>query len=295
MRRKRCRVSVSGRAGRSRWPRRAAAGRPRSPGPEAAAPVAGSAVVQGTVTGAGAGLQVGVVGTSLVGAVDDEGQFVLVGVPAGTATLRFEGAGVDARVPVPGLQDGLVTSITVQLSGGTAQLTGDAELHADRRDVLLGRRSSTIAGTQLVVAGRRVDASQIKKVWRGGRRIQLSDLQVGEKLKVWGTLRGDGVVVAEEIEARTPGAGPTGWVEFSGEGGVGRSASAPRRPTRHLRDADARRRRPRGEDRRPRRGSSGRTGPLSPPARSRSGRPGDRRGLEQGRLRARGEGGGDRR
>ena len=88
------------------------------------APVSGAAVVQGTVTGAGASLQVGVVGTPLVTAVDDEGQFVLSGVPAGTATLKFEGTGVDTRLSVPGLQDGLVTSITVQLSGGSAQLTG---------------------------------------------------------------------------------------------------------------------------------------------------------------------------
>jgi hypothetical protein len=33
---------------------------------------------------------------------------------------------------------------------------------------------------------------------------------------VWGTLRGDGVVVAEEIEARTPGGGTGTWVEFRG-------------------------------------------------------------------------------
>jgi hypothetical protein len=183
-------------------------------GPEAEAPVAGAAVVQGTVTGAGAGLQVGVVGTALVTEVDDEGQFVLSSVPAGTATLKFEGGGVDARVAVPGLQDGLVTSITVQLSGGTAQLTGTPNCTPTAETAFSGVLEQ-IAGTQLVVGGRRVDASEVKKVWRDGRRIQLSELQVGEKLKVWGTLRGDGVVVAEEIEARTPG-GPTGWVEFRG-------------------------------------------------------------------------------
>ena len=37
-------------------------------------------------------------------------------------------------------------------------------------------------------------------------------------MKVWGTLRGDGVVVAEEIQALTTEPGPTGWtwVVFSG-------------------------------------------------------------------------------
>jgi hypothetical protein len=185
-------------------------------GPEAAeVPVAGAAVVQGTVTGARSGLQVGVVGTPLLTEVDDEGQFVLSSVPAGTATLRFEGAGVDARLSVPGLQDGLVTSITVQLSGGSAQLAGTPNCTPTAEAAFSGVLEQ-VSGTQLVVGGRKVDVSQVKKVWRDGKRIQLADLRVGEKLKVWGTLRGDGVVVAEEIEARTPGGSPTGWVEFKG-------------------------------------------------------------------------------
>jgi len=171
--------------------------------------------VQGTVTGARSGLQVGVVGTSLLTEVDDEGQFVLSSVPAGTATLKFEGAGVDARLSVPGLQDGLVTSISVQLSGGSAQLTGTPNCTPTAEAAFSGVLEQA-SGTQLVVGGRKVDASQLKKVWRDGKRIQLSELELGEKVKVWGTLRGDGVVVAEEIEARTPGGGTGTWVEFRG-------------------------------------------------------------------------------
>jgi hypothetical protein len=185
---------------------------PETPGP---APAVGAAVVQGTVTGAAAGLQVGVVGMSLVTEVDAEGQFVLSGVPAGTATLSFQGGGFDARLSVPGLRDGLVTSIKVQLSGATAQLTGTPNCGPTAEAAFSGILEQ-ISGTSLVVGGRAVDASQVSKVWRDGRRIQLSELQVGEKLKVWGTVRGDGTVVAEEIEARTPGGNPEGRVEFRG-------------------------------------------------------------------------------
>jgi hypothetical protein len=185
-------------------------------GEEAGPPVAaGRAVVQGTVTGGGAGLQVGVVGTSLVTAVDVDGQFVLSGVPVGTATLRFGGAGVDARVDVPGLKDGFVTSITVQLQGGSARLAGMPNCTPTAEAAFSGVLEQ-VTGPDLVVGGRRVDASQVKKVWRDGRRIALSELEVGEVLKVWGTLRGDGTVVAEEIEARTPGVSPGVWVEFRG-------------------------------------------------------------------------------
>jgi hypothetical protein len=184
-------------------------------GPETETPpAAGAAVLQGTVTGAGSGLQVGVVGTSLATDLDDEGQFVLSGLPAGTVTLRFEGAGVDARVEVSGLQDRQVTSITVEVSGGSARLTGTPNCGPTAETAFSGVLEQ-MAGTSLVVGGRSVDASQVRKVWRDGRRIELSELRVGEKLKVWGTVRGDGTVVAEEIEARTPGGGD-GWVEFRG-------------------------------------------------------------------------------
>lgn len=187
-------------------------------GPEAGPPVVGNAVVQGTVKGAGGGLRVGVVGTPLVAPVDDEGQFALSGVPAGTATLRFEGAGIDARVPVPGLQDGQVTSVTVQLSGGAAQLAGTPSCTPTAETFFSGTIDS-LALPRLVVAGRTVDASEVRKVWRGERRIQLSDLQASEKVKVWGTLRGDGVVLAEEIAALTTGPGTSGetWVAFTGK------------------------------------------------------------------------------
>jgi len=185
--------------------------------PEAGASATGAAVLQGTVMGSQSGLQVGVVGTPLVASVDDEGQFALAQVPAGTVTLRLEGAGIDARVSVAGLQDGQVTSIKVQLAGGAAQIVGTPSC-APTAETFFSGMLESIAGTRLVVSGRPVEAGPSVKVWRGDRRSTLDSLQVGDKLKVWGTLRGDGVVVAEEIQALTTEPGPTGWtwVVFSG-------------------------------------------------------------------------------
>jgi hypothetical protein len=187
-------------------------------------PVAtGNAVVQGTVRGSTLGLQVAVVGTPLTAPVDDEGQFALSNVPPGSATLRFEGGGVDARVTVSGLVDGQVTSLDVTVSGGSAQVTGTPTCTPTAETFFSGTIDS-ISGTQLVVSGRRVDASQNQKVWRGERRIQLSELQAGEKVKVWGVLRGDGVVVSEEIAALTGGGG-SGETWFSVDGKIDAVAS----------------------------------------------------------------------
>jgi hypothetical protein len=193
----------------------------------------GAAVLQGGVVGAGLGLgssaatspvhalaggsgwTVTVVGTSLSAEVDDDGRFVLSGVPAGSVSLRIEGPGVSAQVSVSGLVDGQVTSIEVRISGGSAQLTAPPAC-APSAETFFSGTLDAIAGNRLVVAGRSVDTSQLQKVWRGERRIQLSELVVGEKVKVWGQLRGDGVVVADEIAALTSDGGET-WVTFTGK------------------------------------------------------------------------------
>jgi hypothetical protein len=182
-------------------------------------PVAsGAAILNGVVTGAGEGTRVVAVGTPASATVDEDGAFVLTSLPAGTANLRFEGGGANATVAVPGLQDGLVATVQVRVTGATAELAGPVNC-ASTADTFFSGLIERIAGTQLVVAGRTVDASQLQKVWRGERRIQLSELQVGEKVKVWGKLRADAVVVAEEIAALTTGSGETGetWTSFTGK------------------------------------------------------------------------------
>ena len=105
----------------------------------------------------------------------------------------------------------------MQLSSGSAQLAGTPTCTPSAETFFSGPLESA-SGPRLVIAGRTVDASQVQKVWRGDRRIQLTDLQVGEKVKVWGTLKGDGVVLAVEIMALTwgPGTAET-WVVFTGK------------------------------------------------------------------------------
>jgi hypothetical protein len=203
-------------------------------------PTVGIAVVQGTVVGpsstaapmgasstgapgdgftalsGGDGLTVRVEGTHISTGVDEEGQFILSGLPPGTVTLVFEGSGTSAHLTVSGLRDGQVLSLQVHLSGGTATITSQQPCTPTKETKLIGKLDS-MKGTQLVVRGRPVDASEIRKVWRGSSRTQLDELKVGEKVKVWGTLRGDGVIVAEEIEALDAGDNEKKWVTFRGK------------------------------------------------------------------------------
>jgi hypothetical protein len=184
-------------------------------------------VVQGTVVGGGfaapsgdvtalsrgGGLTVSVEGTSLSTNVDEEGQFILTQVPAGTVTLIFEGPGINARLTISGLVDGQVLSLECLVNGSSVEVTTPAHTTPTKRTKITGHLES-IAGTQLVVDGHRIDASQVSKVWRGDSGTKLEHLRVGDKLKVWGTLKGDGVLVAEEIQARSKGQDT--WVVLDG-------------------------------------------------------------------------------
>jgi hypothetical protein len=195
----------------------------------ATATLTGAAVIQGTIVGGGfvasssdgfaarsgdSGWMVRIEGTALSTAVDEEGEFILSDVPASTVTLIFEGPGQTARLSVSGLLDGQVLSLQLYLSGGTVTITSQ-EPCAPSRDTKLTGALDSMSGTALVISGHPVDASQIRKVWRGPRRIQLENLRLGEKVKLWGALQGDGTIVAEEIRALTSGENKT-WVTLRG-------------------------------------------------------------------------------
>ncbi len=194
--------------------------------------VAGNAVLLGTVQGVGfaaapvtgathqssggTGYTVTVVGAAGgTVEIDEDGRFVLAGLPAGAVTLRIEGGGVSAQVTVQGLVDGQVLTVEMKLTGGTVQLTGSPTCAPIVADTFFSGDLESISTAQIVVSRRVVDVTKLQKVWTPGGRAQLSDLKVGDRIKVWGTLRGDGVVVADEIVSVTNDAGET-WFSFKG-------------------------------------------------------------------------------
>ncbi len=185
-------------------------------GPPASA-ASGHAVVQGSVVGSSEGMRVSVANTSASTLVDDDGQFVLAGLPAGTVTLKFQGGSVDARLDVSGVQEHQVTSVNVTVSGSEARLNVTPTC-APSAETFLSGVIERITGTQFVIAGHAVDLSTVNKIWRGSRRLTIDDLKVGDKVKVWGTLRADAVLVADEITllAGEPGADGTSWYAFNG-------------------------------------------------------------------------------
>lgn len=171
-------------------------------------PASGLSVLQGVLEAlagarAAAGTKVSVVGSELSTTVDSDGQFILAGLPSGKVTLRFEGEGVDAKVEVAGLVDGMVLTVILAVQGSSAHVLSASPPKASCDFGFFGVIES-ISGTRLQVSGRQVEAAEARKIWKGDYRVSLAELNIGDKVRVAGQLLGNGVIQAYEISADGP-------------------------------------------------------------------------------------------
>jgi hypothetical protein len=147
------------------------------------------------------GLKVTVVGTSLATVTDNNGKFTISGLPEGTSiTLRFEGEGVDATLTVNGVPEGQTLTVVVEVAGQTCKLWKEGETSFELKFV--GRLESITPPT-LVVSGKTVivtDGTQIQS--ESGQPLPLTDLRVGDLIKVFGTVGTDGVLTARVLVPR---------------------------------------------------------------------------------------------
>jgi hypothetical protein len=153
--------------------------------------VAGGATASTTsnTTGAGAGLTVTIEGTNISATVNGAGQFALSNVPAGTPiVLRFNGVGANAQINVGNVNPGQTMTITVVVAGDTAQL----EEKTQGSDKEIEGRLESIQGSTLIVAGRTVTVGASTVIRHGDTTMTLSQLAVGQRVHVKGTVSGTG-------------------------------------------------------------------------------------------------------
>jgi len=188
------------------------------------ASASGGAIIQGTIESGSAGsasftssgsagsstVHVSVEGTEISATSDSQGRFTLGGVPAGAATLRFQGSGVDARLKLDGLVEGQVLTIAVSIAGSSAQLVPTTGIDDE---VELTGVVESVSPPTLVVSGTTVTVSTTTEIRRGDSHIALADVQPGERVKVEGSRQLNGVVAAREIEVLAPS---TSQVTFAG-------------------------------------------------------------------------------
>jgi hypothetical protein len=185
---------------------------PSAPSPIGGATALTGATVQGQVrstTGmtaatagaAASGLTVSVPGTSISTTVSGVGQFVLNGVPAGSAQLNFSGPGVNATVSFSPVQDTETLSITVKISGAKAEI--ESEEHDHHGDLEINGTLSNLSGSasafSFVVGGKTVHGdAQTSFFGDGNRQDSFATLRNGARVEVKGAMR-DGLVYAQRI------------------------------------------------------------------------------------------------
>jgi hypothetical protein len=145
------------------------------------------------------GMRVSVVGSSQGPTfVDTDNNFVITGLPAGSVTLRFEGNGLDAQLPVSGLSESAIAKIEVDVNGNQVA-AGSGVSMVPSADVHFEGTISSINDGRVVVEGRQLDVAGTTKITIGSNRGSISDLKTGDKVQVWGTLYPTGVITAFEI------------------------------------------------------------------------------------------------
>src|SRR5262245_6681858 len=103
-------------------------------GAGAASVQAGAASAHAFSSSGRSGIRVTVVGTSVSTTTDENGRFVLTGLPSGRVDIRFESPALDAQVEITGLVDGQTLTITFQISGGRVQVVGPGNEGGDDDD-----------------------------------------------------------------------------------------------------------------------------------------------------------------
>jgi len=159
----------------------------------------GSATILGTVSNASTQrFQVSVEGTNISTATNSGGQFTLQGVPSGTVVLHFVSNGVDVRLEVSGLTEGMTLRITVRITASGAVMVREPN------EIEVSGTIESITPPNLKISGLTVITNGDTEFKRRDQRINLADLAVGQLVRVEGTLNADGKVVAREVRVLVP-------------------------------------------------------------------------------------------
>lgn len=174
------------------------------------------ATIDGTVAANPANLHVAVTGTTLSTTTGANGSFVLLGVPAGAASLHFSGSGVDATLPIGKLSDGEHRHLEVGVSGN------DAHEDFEQGETRFVGTVESIASPAIVVSGHNVTTTSATQFKHHGTAITLADVHIGDRVEVEGSPQADLSVLARTISVEASegetdgGVDDPGSVEFEG-------------------------------------------------------------------------------
>jgi hypothetical protein len=145
----------------------------------------------------GQALSISVVGTQASTKTDKTGKFGLAGLAPGVAQLRFQGAGIDATLRVPGLVARKTMQIAIRVNGRTISL-----VTADNQIAFVGPIDA-VGTNSLTVSGLEVDVDDQTSIVSRRATIPFTDLKVNQNVAVEGTLDA-GKVLAKLVDLLVP-------------------------------------------------------------------------------------------
>ena len=181
-----------------------------SPAPGFGATITGS-LQSGTTSGqsvrggaAITGVLVTIIGTSISVAVDVTGRFTLTNVPPGDVQLQFSGA-ANGTLPLGTVAAAETVDLVITVSGGTPSIASEVDSGAAEAQLegLIEALPPTTAPLTFTAVGRTVKTDSSTQFVDGGNTRSFSDLQVGMRVHVKGSLSGT-VMTATWIELQSP-------------------------------------------------------------------------------------------
>ena len=147
----------------------------------------------------GSPVQVSVTGTPQSTATDASGRFSFSGLAPGDATLRFRGNGFDVSVRIPGLVDKQTLQITVRITEHGCEVR-----RAKSNEITVAGAIAAVGTSSITISGLEIDTDANTKIEGHDADLKLSDLKVGDIVRVEGQLQAGGKVLASEIEVLVP-------------------------------------------------------------------------------------------
>jgi Domain of unknown function (DUF5666)/Carboxypeptidase regulatory-like domain len=147
----------------------------------------------------GQAIQVSVTGTSQLALTDASGRFSFAGLKPGDATLHFRGPAFDLSVRVPGLREGQTLRITVRITEHGCEVR-----HEKENEFTVVGAIAAVGTSSITISGLEIDVDANTKIEDHEAKLALSDLKVGDIVRVEGQLQAGGKVLAEEIELLVP-------------------------------------------------------------------------------------------
>jgi hypothetical protein len=136
---------------------------------------------------------VSVVGTTITTVADGAGRFSLTNVAPGDVQLRITAPGTDATVPVTQVQASQSVDLVIVVAGSTATVDSDVRSGGGQGE-LEGRVEALPPSTPALTfkaAGRTIKTTTSTQFTEGSFTRSFTDLQIGERVHVTGTVSGD--------------------------------------------------------------------------------------------------------